>query len=282
MRKIKIRIPAKINLTLDVVGNEKGYHNINSLVTSIDVYDEITVKERKDDSITLVETGIKSGCMLPDNNAFKAAKLFKEHYSTQGVDIILNKKIPVGGGLGGSSADIAGVLKAMNELFCLNVDVKPFANSLGSDSGYMTDGGLAVLHGRGDIVEKIDGKLKLYLIIITEEKMVSAKTGYAQFDKQGRKYIPATEDAVNEIKGGGELKEILAKLKNDLYPSAIEILPAIAENKKLLENAGALKAVMTGSGSAVYGVFENVAKRNAAFKELEKIIPNKIIKAQTL
>ena len=117
MKNIVINAPAKVNFTLDVLGVEENYHKIKTLVSTIDLYDKITIKKRKDSRIKLVMKGIKVDCEITENNAYKAAKAFIEKYKTLGVDIIVNKKIPVGAGLGGSSADIAGVLNAMEGLY---------------------------------------------------------------------------------------------------------------------------------------------------------------------
>ena len=155
MKRVKIKVPAKINLTLDITGVKDGYHHLKSIVSSINLYDTITLIKRNDDKITLLEKGIESGCDTQKNNAFKACKAFINKFGTTGVDIVLNKKIPVGGGLGGSSADIAGVLNGMKKLFGIDGSVKDLADELGSDSRYMLEGGWAVISERGNKVKKL-------------------------------------------------------------------------------------------------------------------------------
>ncbi len=281
MKSVKIKIPAKINLTLDVLGvDEKGYHQLSSLVSSISLYDTIVLKKRKDGEIKLKEKGIKSGCLPTENNAVKAAKLFLQN-ELCGVDIILKKKIPVGGGLGGSSADIAGVLKGLNKLFNAKTDLYGLANALGSDSAYMLNGGLAVLGGRGEKVKKVEGTLKLYLIIIKEKESISAKECYKEFDNQKVLYRPLTENAVQYLTAC-EYDNFIKSLKNDLTKSAVSFVPKIEENIITLKETGALNALMTGSGSSVYGVFRTKKDRDVAYKKLPALYKKVAIKAETL
>ncbi|MBR2384270.1 MAG: 4-(cytidine 5'-diphospho)-2-C-methyl-D-erythritol kinase, partial [Clostridia bacterium] len=186
-RKVIIKVPAKINLTLDVLGKDEKFHFLKSLVSSINVYDIISLEKREDDHITLSVIG-DCGCKIEDNTAYKAAKLFKEKFSVGGVDITINKNIPLGAGLGGSSADIAGVLNGMKLLFRKRGDLLPLANELGSDSGFMLGGGIAVIQGRGDIICRQKLKLSANILLVTEESSISAKESYNAYDKIGKTY----------------------------------------------------------------------------------------------
>lgn len=282
MKKVKVKVPAKINLTLDVLGiDDKGYHMLSSLVSSIDLYDTVILKKRKDKKITLKEKGLKSGCEIEKNNAFKTAKLYAEKYSSCGIDITLKKRIPVGGGLGGSSADISGVLKGLNSLNEKDNDLMPLASALGSDVAFMLNGGLAVIEGKGDTVKPIKKPLNLYMIILTEKESVSAKESYKQFDLDSKTYEGCTAKALNKLYSD-DLDEFLSLIKNDLEPASKKLLSKIDKNLKLLYDIGAKKAVMTGSGSAVFGVFESKKKRDTAFKSLPKRIKKSAIKVQTI
>ena len=282
MKKAKIKVPAKINLTLDILGiDDKGYHTLNSLVSSIDLYDTIIIKARKDDKITLKEKGIKSGCAIEKNNAYKTAKRYAEKYATGGVDITIKKSIPVGGGLGGSSADISGVLKGLNIINNKDNDLLGLASELGSDVSFMLTGGLAVIKGKGDTVQPIAKNLNLYMIILSEEQSVSAKQSYSQFDKDGVEYNPCTSLSVNKLESG-DINGFLGGIKNDLQPASIKILSKIEDNIKTLYQVGASKAMMTGSGSATFGIFESKKDRDRAYKKLPKEIRKKAIKVKTI
>lgn len=281
MKKITVKIPAKINLTLDVVGVSGGFHDIESLCTGINIYDKITVKKRSDKLITLKETGIKAGCDTLNNNAYKSAVLFMQTFRTSGVDIIIDKSIPVGAGLGGSSADIAGVLLAMQKLFGVKKDIKPLADSLGSDSGYMLSVRPAIISGRGDKVIYLNEKINLSLLVIKEDFGILAKDCYKTFDDLPDKPSVATANAVDMLHLGDKTAFVSA-LKNDLYLASKILRPELEENILALKNAGAISSIMTGSGSAVYGVFSLARDRNKAYKTLYPKYKDKLIKAKTI
>jgi 4-diphosphocytidyl-2-C-methyl-D-erythritol kinase len=281
MRKITLKAKAKINLTLDVLGTKDGYHMINSLVTTIAVADTITITKRKDDKITLKTTGIPVGCSIVDNNAYKAGKLFQKRIGAGGVDIVIDKKIPVGGGLGGSSADIAGVLNGMKALFSPEADILPLANELGSDSGYMTIGGPAVITGRGEIIEPLDAEIHMPLLIICNDKGISARECYSAYDDMNILDTATTDDAVKSLKNG-DGEGFLKLLKNDLYKPALKFVPEMATAIDTLKRVGAVTALMTGSGSAVFGVFDSQRKISSAYKKLLPIYGDKLIRTHTV
>lgn len=281
MKKVKIKSPAKINLTLDVLGISKGYHDIKSLVVTIDLYDKIILKKRKDSRINLISKGLEMDCEMTENNAYKAAKLFVKEFSTNGVDITIHKQIPLGAGLGGSSADIAGVLKGMKKLYKTSGGLLELANALGSDSGYMLNGGYAVISGRGEKIAKKYISEKFYVLIITEKSQVSARASYKMFDKLGKTAEPCTEIAEKALEKKDYLK-FYRSLKNDLFVSSSEIVEQIKANLLTLKKIGAPACLMTGSGSAVYGLYIDKKQRDNAYKKLFPIYKNQLIKAQTI
>ncbi len=282
MKKLKLKTPAKINLTLDVLGvNAQGFHDIRSFVTSIDVYDYITLKKRSDFKFDLKCKGIDPKCSMSDNNAYKSAKRFAKAFKTNGVSIVVDKHIPVGAGMGGSSADIAGVLNGMKTLFSITDSVKPLADSLGSDSSYMLKGGLAILNGRGDEQEFLSLDFEFYLLIVLQDEVIASKQCYQRFDEQNKIYSPCTDAIVSALKNK-DFNEFCRLAKNDLYSSTASFIPEIENNIKALKDAGAPLAIMTGSGSAVVGVFDNAKERDKAYKKLKKTCGKKILKAKTI
>ncbi len=281
MKKTTIKVPAKINLTLDVLGLKDGYHALQSLVCSVDVYDTVTVKRRKDGNISLKSKGYDPKCDLYSNNAYKSAKLFRETFGTTGVDIIINKKIPVGGGMGGSSADVAGVLNGMKAVYEIPFDMEETANKLGSDTAYMLKGGWAIMSGRGETVEFLDIDKTLYFIIIPESESVSSKHSYQKFDMMKKKYPPCTKSVVEALKSGNE-QEFYGLAKNDLTMASSHFVDKIEFNLTALKKAGAPLALMTGSGSATVGVFFNKEQRNKTLKALKPLYKKALIKAKTV
>ncbi|MBE5754222.1 MAG: 4-(cytidine 5'-diphospho)-2-C-methyl-D-erythritol kinase [Clostridiales bacterium] len=281
MKKLTVLTPAKLNLTLDVLGVNGNFHDIESLVVSINLFDKITVKARQDGKITLLTKGREVDCPVIENNAYKAAKLFVDTFGTTGVDIIVDKNIPVAGGLGGSSADIAGVLNALNALYGINGEIELLANDLGSDAAYMLHGGVAVMKGRGEIIETSDADRKIYLLLITEDTQIAARNCYKKFD-QKKKLYPSVTQKAERILYTGDLEQLFPLLKNDLGEAAAELVPNIKHNIFNLKKAGAANALVAGSGPTVYGVFEEKAERDKAYKKLTALYGKSLIKAETV
>ena len=193
--KIRNKAYAKINLSLNVFNCENGYHNLDSVVCTVDLYDEITVSKRRDDKINLIMRGIGEDVLSgTDNNAYKAAKLFKETFNTKGMDIKIVKHIPLAGGLGGSSADIAGVLNALKELYDVDGDVKPLADRLGSDSGYLLTGGYARIRGRGEVVDTIASNVEFWVVLLYSETGVNTADCFKKYDEMPTQVKPSNND----------------------------------------------------------------------------------------
>ena len=234
--KIRNKAYAKINLSLNVYNSENGYHNLDSVVCTIDLYDEITVSKRKDDKINLIMRGIGEDVLSgTDNNAYKAAKLFKETFNTKGMDIKIVKYIPLAGGLGGSSADIAGVLNALKELYCVEEDVKPLADRLGSDSGYLLTGGFARIRGRGEIVEPIPSSVELWVVLSYSQAGVNTADCFRKYDEMPTDIKPSDNDLLVDALKNGEFEEAIKQFGNDLA------LPAISLCEQMSKNLSALK-----------------------------------------
>ena len=261
MKTVKERAYAKLNLFLDIVGIENGYHMLDTVVTTVDLFDVVTVTARKDKKIVLKSAGsLYSIKMLSDNqsnNAYKAAKAYMDAFSTSGVDIILNKNIPLGSGMGGSSADIAAVLNAMEKLYKVGGDIKAVADSLGSDSGYMLTGGYARLKGRGEIVEPLDIDKKLYFFVITASGGVNTTECYKRYDACGAEPHKATADGlIGQLMGNNALDD--TNFYNALYAPAIEINDKVKEAYDFIKDLSPVATLMSGSGSSVYGVFDSI------------------------
>ncbi|MBQ7340178.1 MAG: 4-(cytidine 5'-diphospho)-2-C-methyl-D-erythritol kinase [Clostridia bacterium] len=272
--KLKKKINAKLNLTLDILGVENSFHTLKSLVCEINLGDTIKVKKRKDKNISVKVKGHPE-LNGEKNNAFISARAFMEEFNTQGVDIVIDKKIPIGGGLGGSSADIAGVLLLMKELFDIDKGVEELASRLGSDVNYMMKGGYAVIEGKGQIVNSFDCEKRLYFILLPSLSEVSAKACYEKHDSLNVK-SPDCTDKAKEYLIKGDIETLKKVMKNDLYTPARNLLPDIDNNMAILgENA-----FMTGSGATVYSVYGDQKERDREYKRLKKIIP--VIKAQSV
>lgn len=256
---VQVKAYAKLNLTLDIIGSEGGYHLIDSVVTTVDIFDLINVSKRKDKEVTVTMHGLNSESIpFEENNAVKAAKAFIQKFGTCGADITVYKNIPIGAGLGGSSADAAGVINAMKALYQIHdkTAVKDLADSLGSDTGYMLTGGYARISGRGERIKRIESDLCLDFLLFIPKQGVSTAECYARYDilpKQAGIYSGNVENALklNDLKG------VCKNLDNALFGAASSLSEGVqtSYSEALAFNPEGVN--MTGSGCAVYAIFQN-------------------------
>ena len=260
MNTVRMKAYAKVNLTLEIVGQQGGYHLLDSFVASIDLYDLIVVKKRKGKLSAITMHGRGSESIPPEkNNALKAAELFSEKFGTQGVEIIVYKNIPMGAGLGGSSADAAGVLNAMAKLFDIDDEegLGEIADLLGSDTKYMLVGGYARMQGRGTQITKISSDKPLHLLLLCPASSVNTGACYVAFDELGadKKEVGATENCIHEFLSGNE-NEVGRYLMNDLYAPASALNADVKEAYQKANSFSPLGASMTGSGSCCFALFQ--------------------------
>ncbi len=261
MKRVKVKSYAKINLTLEITGIENGYHTLDSLVASVDIYDLLVLKKRKGRLSSVTMKGMGSESIPPEkNNALKAAEAFSEAFQTDGVEITVYKNIPIGAGLGGSSADVVGVLNGMAKLYGVTdrEKLKEIADRLGSDTGYMLNGGFARMRGRGEQVEKLPLHNRLHLLLLCPSTSVSAGECYRTYDTQPKtleyRGCP-TRDVIDFLKKG-DVNEGGKYLMNDLFRAANALNADVGRAYEELNGFSPLGVNMTGSGSGVYALFE--------------------------
>ncbi len=255
---VRVKAYAKLNLALEITGTSCGYHNLKSLVCTVDLYDVIKLSKRKDGLVSVEMHGLGSdGIPFGDNNAVKAAESYIKRFSTRGADIKIFKNIPMGAGLGGSSADAAGVIRGMAMLYGLGSEreLKELADSCGSDTGYMLTGGFAEISGRGNVITPLDLKTRLDFLLALPESGVSTAQCYAEWDKTPS-HTACCERAADALLKGDKAG-LGAALCNDLYAPAARLNGAVKEAYVALKNFAPLGVNMTGSGSGVYALFEN-------------------------
>ncbi len=263
---------AKINIALNVLGSSGVYHNLDSVVTTVNKYNLVKVTKRKDNKILVSFVG-KYGFIPPlqeETNAYKSAKLFMDTFKTSGVNIEITVNIPTGSGMGGSSVDIVGVLGGMKKLFKVDADLKPLADSLGSDSGYLLKGGFARIRSRGEVVDYFDTSLKLYFVVVYGSSGVNTKTCFQIFDSFNKSGEVCNIDNLVEGLTNGDISSLDNNVKNALYDSAIRV------NKEVELNLNAIKALsprwcgMTGSGSTVFAIYDNCEMASWAEDKLKR------------
>lgn len=259
MKTVKVKAYAKINLTLDIVGTEAGYHALDSLVASVDLYDEIVLRPRRGARSSVVMHGMGSESIPPEeNNALKAAEAFSAAFGTDGTNIVVYKNIPMGAGMGGSSADTAGVLNGMARLYGVNdqVRLKQLADELGSDTGYMLTGGFARMQGRGDKVTPLDISARLWFLCICPDSGVSAGSCYRAYDTMAHENVPLFTEKCIEKLSTNDINGVGRYLTNALYAPAASLNEDVARAYSEASSFSPLGVTMTGSGSCVIALFE--------------------------
>lgn len=257
MNTARVNAYAKLNLTLDIVGAKDGYHMLDSLVVTVDLHDRIVAKKRKDNLVTVTMHGMGCESIPPEhNNALKAGEKFVQRFGTTGANITVYKNIPVGAGLGGSSADAAGVLNALAALYEITdtAALKELADGLGSDTGYLLKGGLARISGRGECVERQADTPALRFLVLSPKTGVSTPECYKAYDELAQTHFPRTERVLKLLEEG--MTEWAAdSFGNDLYEAASALEPTVQETLLALKGFSPYGASMTGSGSACFALF---------------------------
>ena len=261
MNSVKIKSYAKINLTLVIQGVENGFHLLDSAVANIDICDTIYLKKKKGKYSNVIMHGQGSEHIPPEkNNALKAAEAFSAAFGTDGAEITVFKDIPIGAGLGGSSADICGVLNGMARLYGIEdrEKVKALADTLGSDTGYMLNGGFARMQGRGEQVTPIKTDMTLYLLVICPKSSVSAGACYQKYDELPHTLAWRESQTENCIRAllEKDVNGVCASLTNDLYVPALHVNDDVLTAYEQARSFSPLGACMSGSGSAVFALFE--------------------------
>ncbi|AGA67624.1 4-diphosphocytidyl-2-C-methyl-D-erythritol kinase [Desulfitobacterium dichloroeliminans LMG P-21439] len=248
---------AKINLALAVTGRRSdGYHELESVMQSIGLSDRIR--------ITLTERGIECSCgewSGPENLAYQAARVFLAGLNTtSGIKIEIEKNIPVQAGLGGGSADAAATLYALNHLFQEPYSLeqlKSLAAGLGADVAFCLQGGTQWATGVGDVLKDLPLAPRIHLVIVKPWQGVNTALAYRTFDQES-KFTHLSYEEWRKALALKQAEALAPLLYNDMEPASMKLLPEIARIKEdLQKEEGCLGALMSGSGSAVFGMFQS-------------------------
>ena len=271
---MKIKTPAKINLTLDVMRRlPNGYHELKTVFQAIDLCDELEFIENATGDIKI--TSNSKQIPLDENNiVYKAADLLRQKYNVKkGVDIHIEKKIPVAAGMAGGSTDAGATFKALSEIWELGLsqdELMKLGAEIGMDVAFTIMGGTALGTNFGEKLALIKSKLELNLVTVTPEIAVSTKEAYEGLDLSviGQNSIK-TDQAVKAIEVG-DLSGLVENLHNDFEQSIIPQHPAISEIKEKMIELKALGSLMSGSGPSVFGVWGSEGEAGKAAKVLSE------------
>ena len=266
----------KINWTLDIVGiRDDGYHLMDMLMSTVELADELELIPAEELSLSVVseKESLLTGESHENNLVWKAAQILQKTTGCRkGAAMRLHKRIPVGAGMGGGSADAAAALRGLCRLWELSVSEKQMADmalSLGADVPFLLQGGLARVQGIGEKIQPLPFAKFCWLVLVQPCFGLSTPEIFRAFDASSQKGIfrPQTQAAQAALLAG-DFPALARAMGNVMEPVSLRKCPEMREALCALEALGALRAMMTGSGSVVYGVFESKEKAQAACASL--------------
>ncbi len=273
MNSITINAYAKINLFLEVCEKrEDSYHNIDSVMQTVSLCDVVTVE--KNDNIIL-----SNNIGLPNdehNLAYRAIKSFFEFTGIKGgAKIHIEKNIPVSAGLAGGSTDAGAVLKALNTVYETDIDIDTLCHlgsKLGADVPFCIKGGTYITKGIGDVLIPCHSLSDCYIVISKAGNGVSTPYAYGEIDRsrENELYIPKTSQMAARSLESNNLYEIAKYIFNAFENVVCPIRPKVNEQKKIMLTNNAVCSMMSGSGPAVFGLFDNKSNAEKALESLKE------------
>ena len=270
MDKIKLKALGKINLGLDVLGRRpNGYHDVRMVMQTVYLYDQILLEKTDKEGISL-ETNLFYLPVNENNLIYKAIKMLKDEYHFQGgVEVNLNKFIPVAAGMAGGSTDAASAMFGVNRLYRLGLSTKKMMDlgvNLGADVPYCVMRGTALAEGIGEKLTKLPAVPHMWLLVAKPPINVSTRIVYESLDMNGVTEHPDIDGIIQAVKDQ-DVNAIAAKMGNVLENVTIPLYPVIDMIKQDMLSHGAINAMMSGSGPTVFGIFpdEQTALQCQAF-----------------
>lgn len=271
METIQEKAFAKVNLGLDIISKRPdGYHEVSMLMHSINLFDDIIIKKAYDGKRCYCTDSLKLP-MDETNLVCKAAALFCDTFDiNEGFSIELIKRIPMAAGLAGGSSDAAAVLRALNKLFDVNASeecLMKLGKKLGADVPYCVMGKTALAEGIGEILTPVSSPDFKYWLLVKPCVDVSTKWAYGRIDYAGNLSHPDIKGLVDAVEAK-DYEKTFSKMENIFETVIKEKYPIIGQIRKLMEEKGALKAMMSGSGPTVFGIFDNEEAMEAAAEKI--------------
>lgn len=273
--RISVKAPAKINLTLDVLAKRPdGYHEVEMVMTTVDLADRVDLTLRGDGEITLD----CSASFVPDdirNHAYKAAVLLKERYQVrEGVHLYIDKQIPVAAGLAGGSSDAAATLRGLNQLWNLGLSLDELAAvgaQIGSDVPFCVYGGTALAKGRGEQITHLNTPAPCWVILAKPPIGVSTADVYGNLRVQEIDNRPLTGQMLRAI-SEQDFPMMCQALGNVLENVTLSLHPQVRQIKELMMASGADGVLMSGSGPTVFALVQKEAKVHRIYNALRGFV----------
>lgn len=273
MDNISLKALAKINLGLDVVRRrDDGYHEVRMIMQTINLFDRLEIKKIKESAIK-IHTNLFFLPVNENNLVYKAAKLLIDEFGIQeGVSVGLTKKIPVAAGMAGGSTDAAAMLFGMNRLFGLGLSKKQLMErgvKIGADVPYCIMRGTALAEGIGDKLSPLPAMVKCPVLIAKPQISVSTKFVYQNLKLDDKTVHPDIDRLIEDIRNK-DLKAVSDHMGNVLESVTIPNYPVISQIKEQMMDSGAVGSMMSGSGSTVFGLFDDSRTAQLAFGKIKR------------
>lgn len=277
-QEVQIKAPAKINLTLDVIGKRpNGYHELRMIMQTIDIYDELSIMHTGSPDIVLTMNKELPDKIKPEQNlVYKAAKLMQEHFSLPyGFQIHLTKNIPAAAGLAGGSSDCAATLLGINKLCGLSLtkdELCELGVTLGADVPFCIKKGTMLSEGIGEILTPLPNLAPLWVVLIKPNFSLSTGYVYTHLNLNHLNYHPDTSRAVDAISRHDSVT-VGQTLSNVLETVAFEEYPVLGDLKEFFLQNGSIGSLMSGSGPSTYGLYQDEILATIAYRTAKKKYP---------
>ena len=264
---MRFRTNAKINLFLRVLGDRPdGFHEIETILHSVDLGDEMEISVRSGSGIEvemILEDGVRGPAPPPRANLiyWAAERMLELSGSSAAIRVVTRKRIPMGGGLGGGSANAAGTFVALNEMLGVGLDVEDLGRlgaAIGSDVPFCIVGGTAVATSRGEVLTALPAPARLWFVLGMSCDPVQTHEVYARW-RPSEESAPVDRSKLTSAVGAGDPAEIAPLLINDLEPYIFELRPDVRSGTERMMKAGALGSLTSGSGPTVFGIASDEA-----------------------
>jgi 4-diphosphocytidyl-2-C-methyl-D-erythritol kinase len=277
---LKIKSFAKINIGLEVLyKRDDGFHEINTVFAKIGLFDEIIIEPYKE---LFVECIPSLDIHQEQNLAYKSGKLIQNLFAckSKGAKITILKKIPLGGGLGGGSSNAAYVMIGLNKFWDINAsesELQRISSQLGSDVPFFFGGNFAIGKGKGEILEYFDFRLPYHILLVIPKVKINTTWAYSKLDR-GKELRTASDLKKIFLENINHPEKLKSEIKNDFEEVIFKTYPELKIIREKLYENGAIFSQMSGSGSSIFGFFNNLDELLYAQYKLAPLCDSIIIK----
>jgi 4-diphosphocytidyl-2-C-methyl-D-erythritol kinase len=284
MIAINLSAYAKINLILRILGKRRdGFHSLNTVLQTIDLRDQLSFEFEQGKSFEVILKLSDPKILADETNLIhRACKAFhKVHPIKHGVSIKVQKRIPIQSGLGGGSSNAAATLIALSRLYKWPIPMKDLhriAGTLGSDVPFFLEGGTALGTARGEKMQKLEDWPEINVLLVIPDVSCSTAVIYGEYDRRNLLTPESKSIKIRDVQRPESQRDYVSSVENDLERVVFALYPELDSIKKRLLKLGAIAAALTGSGSAIFGLFSGAAEFDKAHKAFPNSIRTRFVK----